>query len=106
MVTSTDGQTQYIRFDESESSSASASHHYANIFVSPYVMKDGTLITSFSEWTRKDTIGVCLFIYNLFQFIYQLMIYNSIIKSCREYHAGEFMVNETTPNERLMKWLC
>ncbi len=106
MVTSTDGQTQYIRFDESESSSASASHHYANIFVSPYVMKDGTLITSFSEWTRKDTIGVCLFIYNLFQFIYQLMIYNSIIKSCREYHAGEFTINETTPNERLMKWLC
>lgn len=106
MVTSNDGRTQYIRFDESESSSVAGSHHYANMFVSPYFMKDGTPITSFSEWTKKDMIGVCLFIYNLFQFIYQLMMYNSIIRTCREYHAGEFATNETTPNERLMQWLC
>ena len=106
MVTSNDGRTQYIRFDESESSSVSGSHHYANMFVSPYFMKDGTPITSFSEWTKKDTIGVCLFIYNLLQFIYQLMMYNSIIRSCREYHAGEFAINETITNERMMQRLC
>ena len=106
MVTSTDGNTNYIRFDESETSSIAGAHHYANMFVSPYFMKDGTPITSFSEWTKKDTIGVFLFIYNLFQFIYQLMMYNSIIKSCREYHAGELATNESIPNERLMRWLC
>ena len=106
MVTSTDGNTNYIRFDESETSSMAGAHHYANMFVSPYFMKDGTPITSFSEWTKKDTIGVFLFIYNLFQFIYQLMMYNSIIKSCREYHAGELATNESIQNERLMRWLC
>jgi hypothetical protein len=108
MVTSTDGSTQYIRFDDSEPrSSNSGVHHYANIFVSPYFMKDGTPITSFSTWTQKDTVGFCLFIYNLIQFIYQLMMYNSIIKSCREYHTGgEWIRNETNVNERLMKWLC
>jgi hypothetical protein len=113
MVTSADGSTQYIRFDDSSSfssasasasaSSASGAHHYANIFVSPYFMKDGTPITSFSSWTKKDTIGVCLFIYNLIQFIYQLMMYHSIIVSCREYHS---FTNETIPNERMMRWLC
>lgn len=107
MVTSADGTTQYIRFDESDaSSSASGAHHYANIFVSPYFMKDGTQITSFTAWTKKDAVGVFLFIYNLFQFIYQLMMYNSIIRSCKEYHAGEFSTNETIVNERLMRWLC
>ncbi len=103
MVTSTDGNTNYIRFDESETSSMAGAHHYANIFVSPYFMKDGTPITSFTSWTKKDTIGVCLFIYNLIQFIYQLMMYHSIIVSCREYHL---LTNKTIPNERMVKWLC
>jgi hypothetical protein len=107
MVTSADGTTQYIRFDDTESnSSISGAHHYANIFVSPYFMKDGTQITSFTAWTKKDAVGVFLFIYNLFQFIYQLMMYNSIIRSCKEYHAVEFSTNETIVNERLMRWLC
>lgn len=111
MVTSTDGSTQYIRFNESESVSGSTegSHHYANMFVSPYFMKDGTQITSFSEWTKKDVVGVCLLIYNLIQFIYQLMMYSSIIHSCREYHEKLLTINtmnETIPNERLMRWLC
>jgi hypothetical protein len=106
MVTSSDGSTQYIRFDDSEiGSSASGAHHYANIFVSPYFMKDGTPITSFSTWTKKDTVGFFLFIYNLFQFIYQLMMYNSIIKSCKEY-TGEMQSNESIVHERLMRWLC
>lgn len=107
MVTSADGTTQYIRFDESDSgSSAPGAHHYANIFVSPYFMKDGTQITSFTAWTKKDAVGVFLFIYNLVQFIYQLIMYNSIIKSCKEYHAGELPTNETIVHERLMRWLC
>lgn len=111
MVTSADGTTQYIRFDDSADSSStiSGAHHYANIFVSPYFMKDGTPITSFSAWTKKDTIGVFLFIYNLVQFIYQLMMYNSIIKTCQEYHTGlpgEFSRNETIVDERFMRWLC
>jgi len=110
MVTSADGTTQYIRFDESEPTSTTGVNHYANIFVSPYFTKDGTLITSFSEWTNRDTIGVCLFIYNLIQFIYQLMMYHSIIRSCREYHAGggsgsgggkELATNKSIANERL-----
>ena len=116
MVTSADGTTQYIRFDESEPTSTTGVNHYANIFVSPYFTKDGTFITSFSEWTKRDTIGVCLFIYNLIQFIYQLMMYHSIIRSCREYHhAGtgtgtgtgtELATNKSIANERLMRWLC
>ena len=115
MVTSVDGTTQYIRFDESEPTLTTGVNHYANIFVSPYFTKDGTLITSFSEWTKRDTIGVCLFIYNLIQFIYQLMMYHSIIRSCREYHAGggsgsgggeELATNKSIANERLMQWLC
>jgi len=115
MVTSVDGTTQYIRFDESEPTSTTGVNHYANIFVSPYFTKDGTLITSFSEWTKRDTIGVCLFIYNLIQFIYQLMMYHSIIRSCREYHAGdwggggggeELATNKSIANERMMRWLC
>jgi hypothetical protein len=109
MVTSADGNTQYIRFDELEPTSTTGVNHYANIFVSPYFTKDGTLITSFSEWTKRDTIGVCLFIYNLIQFIYQLMMYHSIIRSCREYHAGgeeELATNKSIANERLMRWLC
>jgi hypothetical protein len=107
MVTSPDGQTQYIRFDEVESTSAAGSHHYANLFVSPYMTKDGTPITSFSDWTKKDTIGVCLLIYNIIQFIYQLMMYNSIIKGCQGYHVtGDSAIGDTISHERLMRWLC
>ena len=111
-----DGTTEYIRFDESietpSSSSAlsSGEYQYANIFVSPYLMKDGTPITSFSDWTKKDTVGVCLFIYNLIQFIYQLMIYKSIIRNCHLYNpAGDDTSPVPAPaitNERLMRWLC
>lgn len=105
IVTSSDGSTQYIRFDDSEPTSyTSAAHHYANIFVSPYFMKDGTPFTSFSSWTKKDTVSVFLFTYNLVQFIYQLILYNSIIKTCQEYHKIE--KNETNANDRLMRWLC
>lgn len=112
MVTNTDGTTQYIRFDDAEtgrgSGAGSGAHHYANIFVSPYYTKDGTQITSFSGWTKTDRIGACLFIYNLIQFIYQLIMYSSIIGSCREYNERlvSTNTNETIANERLLGWLC
>jgi len=105
MVTSSDGNTQYIRFDEPESLPTSGAYHYANMFVSPYFAKDGTPITSLAEWTKKDTIGVCLFIYNLIEFIYQLMMYNSIVKSCRTFHS-EVSMNTTIEHERWLRWLC
>jgi hypothetical protein len=107
MVTGTDGSTQYIRFDDAET--GSGAHHYANIFVSPYYTKDGTQITSFSGWTKTDTVGACLFIYNLIQFIYQLIMYSSIIGSCREYHERLVVSTNATAsivNERMVAWLC
>ena len=103
MITSADGSTQYIRFDATES--GAGVNHYANIFVSPYFSKDGTQITSFSGWTKADSIGVCLFIYNLVQFIYQLMMYSSIVAGCREHQAATTTTTEATP-EILMRWLC
>lgn len=99
MISGTDGTTQYIRFDEYEPSSNTGISNYANIFVSPYFTKDGTQITG---CTNIDKIGVCLFIYNMIQFIYQLMIYSSIIVSCREHNL--IMNNSTT--FQIEKWLC
>ena len=105
-----DGTTEYIRFDESIETPTSSlgEHHYANILVSPYLMKDGTPITSFSDWTKKDTVGVCLFIYNLIQFIYQLMMYKSIIRNCQNVytHLHNGGDDPALINERLMRWLC
>ena len=104
MIKSADGTTQYIRFDDLHDSGAGAggAHHYANIFVSPYFTKDGTPITTFSAWTKTDSIGVCLFIYNLIQFIYQLMMYRSIVAGCAETQT------QTPPEnaERLLRWMC
>jgi hypothetical protein len=94
MITGSDGTTQYIRFDEPGYSTAvSGANHYANLFISPYFTRDGTPITCLSG---IDKVGVCLFIYNLTQFIYQLMMYSSIISRCREFH-------NTTAMEQ---WLC
>ena len=102
MISGTDGTTQYIRFDTTES--GAGANHYANLFVSPYFSKDGTAITSFSGWTKADSVGACLFIYNLAQFIYQLMMYSSIVAGCREHQAAATTV--TAINERLLRWLC
>ena len=98
-ISGADGTIQYIRFDATES--GAGANHYANLFVSPYFSKDGTPITSFSGWTKADRVGACLFIYNLAQFIYQLMMYSSIVAGCREYNA-----TATVTIERLMRWLC
>jgi len=109
MIKSADGTTQYIRFDDTPESmagaSASGAHHYANIFVSPYFTKEGTPIpvsVTFSAWTKTDSIGVCLFIYNLIQFIYQLMMYRSIVAGCAETHTE----NNKDISERLLRWIC
>jgi hypothetical protein len=104
IIKSADGTTQYIRFDEVPESCAGAggAHHYANIFVSPYFTKDGTQITTFSAWTKTDSIGVCLFIYNLIQFIYQLMMYRSIVAGCAETQTQ----NNKDISERLLRWMC
>jgi len=99
VISSADGTTQYIRFDATES--GAGANHYANLFVSPYFSKDGTPITSFSGWTKADSVGACLFIYNLAQFIYQLMMYSSIVAGCREHQA-----TTTAMPERLLRWLC
>jgi hypothetical protein len=99
VISGAHGPTEYIRFD----STGAGANHYANLFVSPYFSKDGTPITSFSGWTKDDSVGVCLFIYNLVQFIYQLMMYSSIVASCREHH---FAANATTTPDILMDWLC
>jgi hypothetical protein len=105
VISSTDGTTQYIRFDATES--GAGVNHYANIFVSPYFAKDGTQITSFSGWTKADSVGVCLFIYNLVQFIYQLMMYSSIVAGCREYQMNATATTTATATpDRLMRWLC
>ena len=106
MISGGDGTTQYIRFDEFEYGGAhhceTGASHYANMFVSPYFARDGSSITWFSGCTKIDSVGVCLFIYNLIQFIYQLMMYSSIITSCREYNMAANN-NNTTQIER---WLC
>ena len=102
MISKTDGATEYIRFDDTEAAggTAASANHYANIFVSPYFAKDGTRVTSLSGWTKVDSVGVCLFIYNLIQFIYQLLIYYSIVTSCRAVHAA------SDENDRMARWLC
>ena len=102
MISRTDGATEYIRFDDTEAAggTAASANHYANIFVSPYFAKDGTRVTSLSGWTKVDSVGVCLFIYNLIQFIYQLLIYYSIVTSCRAVHAA------SDENDRMARWLC
>ena len=107
MISGADGATHYIRFDEPELSgtahhSETGINHYANIFVSPYFARDGSPITSFSGWTKIDSVGFCLFIYNLIQFIYQLMMYSSIITSCREHNM---VVNNSTTS-KMERWLC
>lgn len=103
MISKTDGTTQYIRFDEAGAGAAGA-NHYANIFVSPYYDKHGNAITSFSSWTKADAVGACLFIYNLIQFIYQLVMYSSIVRGCS---AVVDPTNGTVVvNERLVRWLC
>ena len=107
-ITGADGTTQYIRFDDPEygntPSRDTGINHYANIFVSPYFTRDGNPITSFSGCMNIDGVGVCLFIYNLIQFIYQLMMYSSIITSCREYNITVF--NNTTTAFQMERWLC
>ena len=107
-ISGADGSTQYIRFDDPEygntPSGDTGINHYANIFVSPYFTRDGTPITSFSGCINMDGVGVCLFIYNLIQFIYQLMMYSSIITSCREYNITVF--NNTTTAFEMERWLC
>lgn len=101
MITGSDGTTQYIRFDEPRYSTAAGTgaNHYANIFISPYFTKDGTPITCLSG---IDKFGVCLFIYNLIQFIYQLMMYSSLISSCRGFHN----TTTTTATTAIEQWLC
>lgn len=107
MISKTDGTTQYIRFDDAEAAAAAGAaagaSHYANIFVSPYYDKHGNAITSFSSWTKADTVGACLFIYNLIQFIYQLVMYSSIVRICSEVHAANGTI---VANDRLARWLC
>jgi hypothetical protein len=106
MITGTDGTTQYIRFDEPGYSTAgSGANHYANIFVSPYFTRDGTPITCL---TGIDKLGICLFIYNLIQFIYQLMMYSSIISSCRDFHNTTTATTTTTTTTMttMERWLC
>ena len=102
IISGAHGPTEYIRFDTTES--GAGANHYANLFVSPYFSKDGTPITSFSGWTKVDSVGVCLFIYNLVQFIYQLMMYSSIVASCREYQVAA--ANASATPESLLRWLC
>lgn len=97
MVTSTDGTTEYIRFEDVNDTGAAA---YASIFVSPYYDKNGNVITSFSSWTKTDTVGACLFIYNIIQFIYQLIMYIGIVRTCRD------VGNTIELNTTMVHWLC
>ncbi len=102
MISGTDGTTQYIRFDEHNYGSSASDvgiSNYASIFVTPYFTKDGTQITG---CTNIDKIGVCLFIYNIIQFIYQLMIYSSIIVSCREHN----LIPNNSTTFQIENWLC
>lgn len=84
-ITGSDG-TEYIRFDEARAGADMGAAHYANIFVSPYFSKDGTPITAFTACRCNTGIGGLLFTYNLFQFIYQLMMYSNIMYTCGEYN--------------------
>jgi hypothetical protein len=109
MITGADGTTQYIRFDEpdyKDYNSTNGINHYANIFVSPYFTRDGTPITWFSGCSKIDKIGACLFIYNIIQFIYQLMMYSSIITSCRASAATYEMTTNHTSTFQIERWLC
>ena len=103
-ISGADGSTQYIRFDDADYGAHAGANHYANIFVTPYFTKDGTPITSFTGCTNIDKIGVCLFIYNIIQFIYQLMIYSSIIISCREHN--NIILNNNVTTFQIERWLC
>jgi hypothetical protein len=112
-VTGNDG-TEYIRFDEPSAAAGvdAAAAHYANIFVSPYFTKDGTPITAFSRVTTaaccRCNIDVLLFTYNLFQFIYQLMMYSNIMVTCAAYHRDLYYNNGTAgiSAESMTRWLC
>jgi hypothetical protein len=112
MITGADGTTQYIRFDEPDYKDYNSSgiNHYANIFVSPYFTRNGTPITWFSGCSKIDKIGACLFIYNVVQFIYQLMMYSSIITSCRAFAATSAARLDVTTNHtntlEIQRWLC
>jgi len=110
MISGTDRTTQYIRFDDeySHTHGSTGMSHYANIFVSPYFTRYGTPITWFSGCSKLDKIGACLFIYNVVQFIYQLMMYSSIITSCRaSTEAAHLRMNETmTTSFEMERWLC
>ena len=98
MISGTDGTTQYIRFDDAMDSTTMGAGCYSNIFVSPYYGRDGTPITAFTGWCKNvDRVTCCVFIYNLLQFIYQLMMYSSIITECRE-----IIANATA----IQLWLC
>jgi hypothetical protein len=113
MISSSDGNTQYIRFDDPEYANGAHStrdigiNHYANLFVSPYFSRDGRPITAFSGCSKMDGVGICLFIYNLIQFIYQLMMYYSIIESCRQHNAAP-VINTTDAAAafQMERWLC
>ena len=112
MITGANGSTQYIRFDDAEyggGAHTSGYNHYANLFVSPYFTRDGSPITLFTGCPKIDGIGTCLFIYNLIQFIYQLMMYYSIIESCREYNTAA-IINTTDAAAavpfQMERWLC
>jgi hypothetical protein len=106
MISGGDGNTQYIRFDDPSTPSRDTGiNHYANLFVSPYFTRDGTPITSFSGCSKMDGVGICLFIYNLIQFIYQLMMYSSIIESCRHHNAVP-VINTTDAAFKMERWLC
>lgn len=103
-ITGADGTTQYIRFDDTERYNHDVGiNQYASILISPYLMSDGTPITSLSGCIKVDKIGVCLFIYNLIQFIYQMMMYSSIITTCRQHNAT---TTTTTTTFEMERWLC
>ena len=106
MITSSDGTTQYIRFDDipSAQDNFTGIRHYANLFVSPYFTRDGTPITWFSGCPTIDKFGLCLFIYNIIQFIYQLMMYSSIITSCRE--ITSVTTNSSISTGTIQRFLC
>lgn len=109
MITSSDGTTQYIRFDDIPPApdNFTGIRHYANLFVSPYFTRDGSRITWFSGCPKIDKIGACLFIYNIIQFIYQLMMYTSIITSCREITIVTSVLNNTSSStSTIQRFLC
>jgi len=113
-ITGNDG-TEYIRFDEASAGVDAGAAHYANIFVSPYFLKDGTPITAFSGGDGGADVSVCrcnigilLLTYNLFQFIYQLMMYSNIMFTCGAYHRD--LYNNATSAEAnttaMVRFLC